>query len=267
MATHGELIANIQKVLKPEQLWVELKYLQFAPELALPLIKNHLVKGVRFVTIDAETVRIEVDLEKFIDYHAEISADHRYLTINFRHSPLVGKTIVLDPGHGGDDLGACGRQGTQEKDNNLVIAMRLKDLLEQAGTAVILTRTDDYFVGLYERTAVANDLLANLFVSIHTNNHPDLSVHGIEVFHFPGHLEAKELAQNIHEKLVQNTGLVGLGVKQEDFVVIRETQMPGILVETGYLSNFQEENIIRTPEFKNNTAMGIFQGIMAYYSK
>jgi N-acetylmuramoyl-L-alanine amidase len=267
IVTNGELVAIIQKILNPAKLVIELKYLQLAPQFTQPLIKNNMIKDVRVVTVDSATVRIEIDPEKLIDYNTEISADRRYLTLYFRHSPLVGKTIELDPGHGGEDLGACGRLGTQEKDNNLEIAMHLKELLEQAGAAVVLTRTDDYFVGLYERAFLANYLLADLFVSIHTNNHPDLNIHGIELYYFPGHNEAKELAQDVLDKLAQNTGLVGLGVKQDDFVVIRETQMPGILVETGFLSNFQEENTIRTPEFKNNTAMGIFQGIMDYYRK
>lgn len=179
-------------------------------------------------------------------------------------SSLTGKTIVLDPGHGGEDFGACGRQGFLEKDNNLEIALCLKDLLEGAGASVLMTRTDDVFISLYERSFYANDAGADLFVSIHTNNHPDLSVHGVEVYSYPGRSVAKNLSQGVLESFGQTTGFKKLGAKTADFVVIRETQMPSILVEVGYLSNYQEEQTMRTPEFKEAAAEGIFEGIREF---
>ena len=128
-----------------------------------------------------------------------------------------------------------------------------------------MTRCDDTFISLYERPFISNYLSADLFISIHTNYHLDLNVRGIEVYHFPGRTESKSLATTVLAELIRYTGLSRLGIKTNDFVVIRETQMPSILVELGYLSNFQEESTIKTTEFRVKAAHGVFQGIIRYY--
>jgi len=148
----------------------------------------------------------------------------------------------------------------------LEVGLMLKDLLEEAGARVIMTRTDDSFVSLYERSYLANYLLADLFISIHANSNDDSSMQGIEVYHLDGHDEAKSLAQSVMGGLVESTGLNNGGVKQNDFVVIRETQMPSILVELGYLSNYQEESVIDTNEFRQKAAAGLLKGIVSYYT-
>lgn len=95
------------------------------------------------------------------------------------------KTIVIDPGHGGKDPGARGRQGTEEKDITLKVALKLRDLLsKQSGIRVLMTRERDEFVELEDRAKFANGQQADLFVSIHVNSHPQRSVKGIEIYHF-----------------------------------------------------------------------------------
>ncbi|MDZ4733921.1 MAG: N-acetylmuramoyl-L-alanine amidase [Nitrospirota bacterium] len=95
------------------------------------------------------------------------------------------KTIVIDPGHGGKDPGARGRQGTEEKDITLKVALKLRDLLsKQPGIRVLMTRERDEFVELEDRAKFANGQQADLFVSIHVNSHPQRSVKGIEIYHF-----------------------------------------------------------------------------------
>ncbi|HBE80708.1 MAG TPA: hypothetical protein DDW65_23420 [Firmicutes bacterium] len=263
IASNGELFSTVSQAKSIGKLEVDFNDVRISPTHVLPNISNNLINGVLLTTVGPASLRLIVNLNRFVNYKLEYSTDRKQMTIHFNHSPVIGKTIVIDPGHGGIDNGAVGRQ-IREKDVNLEIAMRLKDLLEAVGADVILTRTDDYFVGLYERPYLANNLGAALFISVHTNNHPDLTVHGIEVFHFPGRETSQMLAQDILAKITQYTGLAGLGVKQDNFVVIREAQMPSILVEVGFLSNFQEESIIKTPEFKDNAAMGIYQGILDY---
>src|SRR5690606_14108532 len=93
-------------------------------------------------------------------------------------SPLAGKVVLLDPDHGGIDAGAIGSKGVREKDVNLDVALRLQKLLEEAGARVVITRDDDFYIGLYERAAVANRVGAALAVSLHVNSHPDSRVHG-----------------------------------------------------------------------------------------
>lgn len=261
----GELVEATRSLHNPERLQIDFQYARFTPEIVPPEITNDQVQGIHLVTVSPALARIELDLAYFAGYQPETSTDRRRLNLDFRGSPLIQKRIIVDAGHGGIDLGACGRQGTREKVINLEVALRLKDLLEGAGADVFMTRTDDTFISLYERPFQANYLAGDIFISVHTNNHPDRSVQGIEVYYYPGRAESQSLAGSILETLTRFTGLNSLGVKKNDFVVIRESQMPSILLELGYLSNFQEESVILTQEFKENAAWAIFQGILKYY--
>ncbi|MGE5604875.1 MAG: N-acetylmuramoyl-L-alanine amidase family protein, partial [Bacteroidota bacterium] len=204
------------------------------------------------------------DFNYYFGYTQELSEDRRQLILHFKRSPIAAKTIVLDAGHGGVDMGACGRQGVREKDVNLEVTMRLKELLEEAGAKVVLTRISDSFISLYERPFFANHLFCNLFISIHSNNHTNFNINGIEVYHHSGRPDAKLLAEKVLKGLLSKTKLSSRGVKANDFCVTRETQMPSILVELGYLSNFQEESLLKTTEFRIKAAEGIFEGIMEF---
>ncbi len=267
----GELVSEISKSTNSDKLQIDLDYSRFGSGLPVPKFRNSYVKEVRLVPVSTTEVRIDLDLNRWTGYDTQLSSDRRKLTINFKRSPLIGKTIIIDPGHGGVDSGACGRQGIREKDVNLEVAMHLKDYLENAGASVVMTRIDDSFIGLYERPFLANFLYADLFVSVHTNTHPDSSVNGIEVWYRQNRSESQTLAKDVLEQIIQITGFKSLGIKSnrvdDDFVVVREPQMPSILVEVGFLSNFQEESVITTPEFRQKAASGIFQGVMNYFQK
>jgi N-acetylmuramoyl-L-alanine amidase len=106
--------------------------------------------------------------------------------------------------------------------------------------------------------------MADFFISIHTNSHTKVKAEGIEVFYYPNPPHARLLAKNILDALARETGLKKLTVKTNNFAVIRETQMPGVLLELGFISNPQEELTLRTDDFKNNAAQGIFKGIIDY---
>lgn len=263
--SNSEMVATIQKLSGTAQLQIELPYARILPVVKLPNIQDDQVKRIGLFTDLASTARIVLDLAYYAGFDIAASAERHNLIVSLKKSPIIQKTIVVDAGHGGVDLGACGRQGTREKDINLEVSMRLKDLLEGAGAAVIMTRSEDDYIGLYERAFMANYWFADLFVSVHANNQFNTSVQGIEVYHYPGRYESRLLAEKVLHGLSSSTGFRELGVKINDFVVIRETEMPSILVELGYLSNFQEESIIKTPEYQEKAALGIFQGIIDYY--
>lgn len=261
----SEMVATIQKLPGAAQLQIELPCAKVLPAAKLPNIQNDQVKGIELFTDLSNTARIILDLTYYAGFDIMASADKHNLIVSLKKSPVIQKTIVVDAGHGGVDLGACGRQGTREKEINLEVSMRLKSLLEGAGAAVIMTRSEDDYIGLYERAFMANYWFADIFVSVHTNNQFNSSIQGIEVYHYPGRYESRLLAEKVLHGLSSSTGFRELGVKRNDFVVIRETEMPSILVELGYLSNFQEESIIMTSEFREKAALGIFQGIIDYY--
>lgn len=261
----GELVAKVEKLPDTKRVQVDLAYAQVAPGLTIPELSGDQGKALQLQTASPNQVRLELDLHYFLGFVSEFSSNKRQLRISFTPSPLVNKTFVIDPGHGGDDNGALGRRGTLEKELNLEVSMRLKDLLEAAGANVVLTRFEDIFISLYERAFLANYLMADYFISIHTNSHPKSQIEGIEVFYYPNHPQALPLATKILDAMVRETGLKRLAVKTNNFAVIRETQMAGVLLELGFLSNPQEELKLGLTEFKNNAARGIFEGIMEFF--
>lgn len=172
---------------------------------------------------------------------------------------LSGRVIGLDPGHGGDDPGAIGPGGTYEKDITLALALRVRDLLTEAGARVVMTREEDRWVGLYDRAGVVNEAGADVFVSIHLNAAPSGNISGVEIYRHPAGEAA--FARALHQRMLDATGLPNRGLVAADFVVLRETRMPGALLECAYLSNPREEQLIKTEDFQERVAGAIFEAL------
>lgn len=181
--------------------------------------------------------------------------------------PNVKKiTITIDAGHGGAEFGAIGCLGNKEKDFNLDIAKRLKNVLSDAGANVIMTRDTDVNVSLSDRVKIANDNNSQIFISIHANALPDSlldkDISGTEVYYF--YNQSKNLAEKIQNSLVQKLGTKNGGVKQQSFAVVRNTNALSILVETGYMINPEENSKLMSEDFKNNIVQGIKEGVEKY---
>ncbi len=196
--------------------------------------------------------------------------------------------IVIDPGHGGKDNGAQGRVYT-EKDLNLQIARRLKDVLRAKGYIVLLTRDKDVFIELEDRSGKAAAMKADLFVSIHCNSagRGVSAINGIETYCLtpegaPSTADAKAknvnrergniynknnylLAYDVQRSILRNTGTTDRGVKHARFAVLKEAPCPAILVETGFMSNLYEERNLGTGAYQDRLAFGIAEGIIAYH--
>jgi len=216
------------------------------------------------------------------------------------------RRIVVDPGHGGHDPGAVGPEGVNEKDVVLAIGLKLAGKLkEEMGLDVVMTRSTDVFIPLEERTAIANKVNADLFVSIHANASLNKAAAGIETYYLnlaktdkAARVAAREnntslekvgLLQTILFDLMANykindsarmaeevqKALYGkvsrkyhesrnLGVKQGPFYVLVGATMPSILVETAFISNEQEAELLKDRDFQETTAVGIMEGIRNY---
>lgn len=264
----GEINETVVRSKDPERLTFKLHYAKLAggsldiPDLALP------IQSIRAKQAGSSEVEIEIDLQNSMGYETAFTADRRVMMVRMKKLPLQGRVVVLDPGHGGADAGAMGSQGVREKDVNLDVSLRLKELLEEAGARVVMTRMEDRYYSLYERASIGNRAGASLFISVHTNFHPNPNVNGVEVFHYPDRRDSQRLASLLLEEMTKATGLNALSVKtNKDLVIIRETQMTSVLVEMGFLSNYREESIIATAEFRENMAKGMFQAILRYWSK
>lgn len=184
---------------------------------------------------------------------------------------LRGKVIAIDPGHGGSEPGAVGATGLIEKDVNLAISRLASDLLRQNGARVVLTRSSDVNVGLYERTAVAAQAGADIFVSIHINASTNRSAGGISTYYRlhgdPGVSQADNLllAQKVQAQLVKILGRRNIGVLQDNFAVLRSASMPAILVESLFISNPEEENLLKQDFYRAQIAEAVAKGIADYF--
>ena len=172
--------------------------------------------------------------------------------------------IVLDAGHGGKDPGANNGDAI-EKEITLSIAEMTQEILEDAGYKVKLIRDDDCFVELTERSEIANRKNAKVFVSIHCNSSEDGEGKGIETFYTEQKGEADEnLATLLHEAIIKYTEAVDRGVKTADYTVLVRTKMPAVLIETGFLTNSTECELLTDEDYQRKLAEGIAEGIILY---
>jgi len=212
--------------------------------------------------------------------------------------------VVIDPGHGGHDTGTIGPTGLKEKDVVLDLALRLGRLVnERLGSQVIFTRTDDTYVSLEARTELANEVKADLFISLHANSSRLRSAAGPEAYYLNFTTDASALevaarenapsARTIHElqdlvlKIAQKekvqesrefaasmqkalySGLrsgKNRGVKRAPFLVLVGAQMPSVLVEVAFLSNPREERLLKQPEYRQRIAEALYRGLFNYAS-
>lgn len=223
------------------------------------------------VNTDSEEYLQEFPLFKLPRYSVRMS-DNR-LIVTLKKSPFDKSffdkneiIIVVDPGHGGNERGAVGCFGDKEKDINLAVGKKLKELLSQYGYTVYLTRENDSFISLNDRVKFAQKMNAMLFVSIHLNCVPlsfnPNNYEGTEVYYFnpQSKQSAKFVVNNISKELcVRNNG-----VKQASFAVVRPTEYIGILTELLFLVNPKDTLVYKNASFVDRAAIGICNGIEEY---
>ncbi|WP_298787581.1 peptidoglycan-binding protein [uncultured Marinococcus sp.] len=192
---------------------------------------------------------------------AALNVDETYPS----ESAVAGKTIVVDAGHGDHDPGAQGN-GLKEKDINLETSKYLASKLRAAGANVVMTRESDKYLSLSQRSSIANNAGADAFISIHTNAGGG---HGIETYWYSKYegAESKELAEEIQSGIIRETSGRSRGVKQGNFHVIRETKVPSVLVEVGFIDNATEASYLKQSSYREKLAEGIYQGTNSYFSK
>ncbi len=295
-----------------DRVWINDRYnsLQAAPRLIqnrffIPIEDFGQITGLSYV-VSGERVDVATTVPAHIDHHnienstLNGSESHTEETmIDFwvpgsRNAPL----IVIDAGHGGIDSGTTGPGNTPEKEIALRISLILASLLEQKGYSVIMTRDTDVYVGLQERAIVANQELADLFISIHLNSFTNPQVRGVEVYFYDFSEEAyldrlerlhreslstdqRIIAQMInHKRTVMTYSEIASremlkafekaqysvrGLRKDDFAVLAYTAVPSILVECDFLSNPQVEMLLKTRAYQETIAQILLQGIHNYF--
>lgn len=183
--------------------------------------------------------------------------------------------ILIDPGHGGEDFGAHSNTKPYYQEKNLTLATSklLKGYLEQLGYATSMTRTDDLFVALDKRAQMANQLKPALFVSVHYNSAPSKEAEGIEIYFFrdkenPSRTQvSRQCAQAILTRMIDSCNAKSRGIKHGNYLVIRETTVPAVLVEGGFLTHSDEMTRIKNPAYMKKLAWSIAQGIQDHLKK
>lgn len=268
------------------------------PELITLPVESNLISTVRYSQHGGDldygyphTVRVVLDLKEGVSYQRNISVTAGSggvrLTASGEPAPELPEepdqpgftptipldpdklTIVVDPGHGGARPGAVypNAEGVDiiERDLTLAISLKLRDRLLEAGYNVVMTRETDIDVDLYERAEIANAVNADLFVSVHCNASGTVPTYqGIYTYYFPDSKRGEKLARTIQPPLCALTGAIDRGVSKANFVVLRETEMCAVLVETGFMSNVEELTRLCDPEYQEKVAWGIAEGVIQY---
>ncbi len=171
------------------------------------------------------------------------------------------RTVIIDPGHGGHDKG--GQWGrVYEKHLALDTSIRLESHLKKMGYNTVLTRRSDYFVSLPGRMTMANKYSSAIFISIHYNYTWKQNVSGIETFYHSA--QSLELAKDVHRGVMSRVKVVDRGVKYARYYVIRNTNIPSVLVEGGFVSNSNERSRMKTAWFRDAIARGIADGVQSF---
>lgn len=193
--------------------------------------------------------------------------------------PLSGKVIAIDAGHGGPDGGAVSKDGLVEKEVNLAIALYLRDYLQQVGAVVVMTREDDRDLAqaatkgyskrktedLMNRVALIESKKADMLVSIHLNSIESPRWSGAQTFYYPGNEEGKKLAELIQNEIRANLRNTDRAAGTQDtFYLLKALNIPGALVEVGFLSNPNEARLMAEASYQKKMAESIYRGIMRY---
>lgn len=215
-------------------------------------------------------IRFERDVEHFV---LSKRYDDKILLKFKRDSNISAKdrTIVIDPGHGGIKPGAV-KNGIKEKDINLQISLKARKVLEDLGYNVEMTRYDDSHIGIYERVDFANNSNADLFVSFHANSNGSTDIKGVQVLYCPAFkgdkdgVEQYPLAKSIMDFYTKGTGAADRGIIQRpDLPVVRQTKMPAVLIEVGFMTNEEELSLIRDDKYQNKIVDSVAKGIENYF--
>jgi N-acetylmuramoyl-L-alanine amidase len=194
--------------------------------------------------------------------------------------PIRSAVVVIDPGHGGRDPGASGDSGITEEEVNLKIALKLRRLIEQGGGTAIMIREDDS--GLYteggngretrksedlkNRHALINSCGADILISIHLNSFPESQYYGAQTFYLRNDDKSRKLAEIIQKEVIKvlDRGNDRQAKATDSVYILKNNNMPGALIECGFLSNHEEEHLLDDEHYQEKVAWSIFVGIVRY---
>ncbi|HZG85313.1 N-acetylmuramoyl-L-alanine amidase [Paenibacillus sp.] len=272
IATTGEVSPNVFVLKSPNRIVVDLpnatieKALDGSVSGSVAVSADHpYVAGIRYSLFAAEpsTVRVVIDLKAPKPYRLVAAEDGTGAVLHFTEAEPV--RVMIDAGHGGTDPGAISVTGKFEKNLTMPIALKVYERLSRTSAIEpVLVRSDDTYSSPADRAKAANQADVDLFISIHANTAPSASVSGTETYYWRD--DSLNFANAIHKALVKTIGSPDRKVKKERFVVVRDTTMPAVLLELGFLTNPSDEAKLYNEEMQNRIADTIVETIKSYYS-
>ncbi|MGH2403001.1 MAG: N-acetylmuramoyl-L-alanine amidase [bacterium] len=255
---------TIRELFDPDRLVIDVSGAVFMPNKQEIPVAGALVAEVRAAQFqaDPDITRIVVVLRRKAAYTVGPSDSGNTLVVEIPDTSARGHVVAIDAGHGGRDMGATGPTGLQEKDLVLDIAQRVRELLVKAGIRVVMTRETDVYVDLAERPRAGRAQGATVFVSIHGNASTRPATTGSETYYLMP--QSLALGQMIQDELAKVAVIASRGVKTANFLVLRENDVPAVLVEVGYLSNPEEETRLRTEALRQRLAEAIMRGVQRF---
>ena len=204
--------------------------------------------------------------------------------IDVNATPITNKIVILDAGHGLPDQGATGYFSTTEQAINLSITFKLQKLIEQSGAKVILTRSDED--GIYSldnksirnkkvsdiknRVKIGNGSSADILISLHLNKFPPSEIYkGWQTFYQKSNVNSKDLSEIIQSNINKNISISNNRIPHSisDVYIMDKVEIPSVIIECGFLSNQEETKLLKTEDYQNKLAWGIFIGIQEYFEK
>lgn len=258
----GPMEYKIREFVFPDRLAIDIQDAVFIPvkqEFAVDGTSVIAVRAAQF-TANPPVTRIVVTLKRKLNY--VISQSSGQLVVDLSTSPARGHLVALDPGHGGRDPGAIGPSGLREADVVLDIGLLIRDLLAADGVRVMMVRDTDTTVELADRPRMARDAGATLFVSLHANASARAAVNGSETYYLTP--QSLALAQMIQDELGIVLGIPSRGIKTASFLVLRDSGVPTVLVETAFISHTEDETRLRDQVFRHRIAEAVYRGITRF---
>jgi len=242
------------------------------PQMLANAFKPSKLSNTKITRFSQTGYRITIPLKDTSKVSAWETLDAKYLRFQIKTpaEPVLTRnkagtyTVVLDPGHGGTDVGAT-RSGINEKDINLDVAKKVANILIKKGINVEMTHWQDETLGLQERVDFAGAKNADVFVSIHTNASVKPEIYGIETHYYNDN--SMDFAQTVQNSLIAGTQGFDRGILKSKFYVINHTTMPAILVEMGFISNDDDRNNLLSEQYKQQLAEAIANGVTGFLQK
>lgn len=258
----GQMEYRIREFVYPDRLAIDIHDAVFVPvkqEIAVDGTSIVAVRAAQF-TAQPPVARVVVTLKRKLNYVVGQSGGQ--LILDLTTSAAAGHVVALDPGHGGRDPGAIGPTGLRESDVVLDIALRVRDLLTADGIRVAMIREADETVELQDRPGLARDAGATIYVSLHANASPRAVVNGTETYYLTP--QSLALAQMIQDELSAVLGIPSRGIRTANFVVLRDSGIPSVLVETAFISHADDESRLREEAFRQQVASAVHKGVVRF---